>query len=323
MANSFFSQIRSYTSAFLRYLLFFLNLALLAGLGIKTAKAWVSDPFDFLDILDAFPGEPEFLDRAAAEKQFWMALSFETIVFIIGGFICYEILIKKKTIRRGLIAPLVIAFLWLTGESAFFFMPATDKGHTISVCRNMGISWNTKRGRCNLMDLETQRFARMAAAKKTKRAVVLPVRPAPVKPETAPQKKAASPVPAKQQPPVPAKTESASAGMEVKKPASAPAKTAPRKEKTPSAAPVSFKTGQAAPKPAAASKGKKPAQAKEEKSSKPALKAKPAASAAPAEKKPAAKKAQPAAAKKKQAKAKPVLKTEKTPSAAAEKKPQN
>lgn len=318
MANSFFSQIRSYTSAFLRYLLFFLNLALLAGLGIKTAKAWVSDPFDFLDILDAFPAEPEFLNRAAAEKQFWMALSFETIVFIIGGFICYEVLIKKKTLRRGLIAPLVIAFLWLTGESAFFFMPATDKGHAISVCRNMGISWNTKRGRCNLMDLETQRFARMAAAKKAKKAVVLPVRPAPVKAEAAPQVRPAA-VPAKQpapKAPAPAKKEAVPAEMKkaVPVPAPTPAKPAPKKKvKAPAPAQA------AAPKPAATAKAKKAAPAKGKKQAAPAPEAKPAVPVPAAQKKPAAKKAE-SAAKKPAAKAAP--KTGKTSPTVAEKKPQ-
>lgn len=312
MANNFFSQIRSYTSAFLRYLLFFLNLALLAWLGIKTAKAWVSDPFDFLDILDAYPSEPEFLDRAAAEKQFWMALSFETIVFIIGGFICYEILIKKKTIRRGLIAPLVIAFLWLTGESAFFFMPATDKQHTISVCTKMGISWNTKRGRCNLMDLETQRFARMAAAKKAKKkAVVLPVKASPVKSETTPRKH--SDTPAKPAAPVQApekKAVPAAGTKKASKAAPAAVKTTPAKAKkqTPDRT-------QAAPKPAAP-KAKKAVPAKEEKPAKPAVKTKPVPAPAP-EKKPAAKKAVPVP--KKQAKPETSPKTKKNPAVPVEK----
>lgn len=67
----------------------------------------------------AFPGEPEFADKVAAEKQFWGALTFETLVFVIGGFLCYELLIKQKTFRRGITAPLAGAFYGPPGKALF------------------------------------------------------------------------------------------------------------------------------------------------------------------------------------------------------------
>ena len=100
-----FSQIKKIGVSAIEYLLFAGNLALLAGLGVKTVRLWINEPFDFGDVVAAFPTEPEFVDKVSAEKQFWFALSFETLVFVIGGFLCYELLIRQKTLRRGLIAP--------------------------------------------------------------------------------------------------------------------------------------------------------------------------------------------------------------------------
>lgn len=148
-------------------LLFAGNLALLAGLGVKTVRLWINEPFDFGDVVAAFPTEPEFVDKVSAEKQFWFALSFETLVFVIGGFLCYELLIRQKTLRRGLIAPFAAVFLWASGESVNLFMPATDKARAIESCRAAGISWDAKRHRCRLMDLELRRFEQLKAAKES------------------------------------------------------------------------------------------------------------------------------------------------------------
>ncbi len=169
MKNSFFSQIGHYTVCFFKYLLYLFNLAVLAGLGVKTVNLWISTPFDFSDTLAAFPDEPEFINKAAAEKQLWGALTFETLLFVIGGFLCYELLIKQKTFRRGIIAPMVAVFLWTAGESAFLFLPATDKAHAINTCQAAKISWDTKNHKCRLMDLELKRFEKLKALKKATR----------------------------------------------------------------------------------------------------------------------------------------------------------
>lgn len=138
----------------------------------------------------AFPGEPEFADKVAAEKQFWGALTFETLVFVIGGFLCYELLIKQKTFRRGITAPLAGAFLWAAGESAFLFLPATDKVHTINVCRAADISWDAKNHKCRLMDLELKRFERLKALKTIRRPAAAVKKPTPPAAKAAPAPKA-------------------------------------------------------------------------------------------------------------------------------------
>ena len=229
MKNSFFSQTARYTVRFFKYLLYLFNLAILAGLGVKTVNLWISTPFDFSDMLAAFPGEPEFADKAAAEKQFWGALIFETLVFVIGGFLCYELLIKQKTFRRGIPAPLAAAFLWAAGESAFLFLPATDKVHTITVCRAAGISWDAKNHKCRLMDLELKRFEKLKALKTIRRPpeVKAAKKAAPVqKPATpaAPAAKKKAPEPPKKKPTVPS-------APAVKKTAPAAAKPAPAGKK--------------------------------------------------------------------------------------------
>lgn len=166
MENGFFSHIKRCTAWIFKYLLYQFNLILLACLGIKTAKLWISRPFDFSDTLEAFPQEPEFINKVYAEKQFWIALGLETLIFVIGGFLCYEVLIKQKTFRRGITAVLVIAFLWASGESLFLFMPATEKAHNINACRALNISWDAKNHKCRLMDLELRRFEKLNALKK-------------------------------------------------------------------------------------------------------------------------------------------------------------
>ena len=187
MKNNFFSQTGHYTVCFFKYLLYLFNLAVLTGLGIKTVNLWISTPFDFSDTLAAFPEEPEFTDKISAEKQFWTALTIETLIFVIGGFLCYEVLIKQKTFRRGITAPLVVAFLWAAGESIFLFLPATEKAQTINVCRAADISWDTKKHKCRLMDLELKRFEKLkalktirSAAKTTKKAAVTKPKPKPI-----------------------------------------------------------------------------------------------------------------------------------------------
>lgn len=156
--KTLFSQFRLYGAAAFRYTLFALNLLLLIGWGMKTAKLWFFLPFDFPEMLQRFPGEPEFADIKSAERQYRFALGFETAVFIIGAYLCYEFLIKTKSLRLNLIAPFAIAFLLLTAESASFFMPALDKIRTIQVCEKNNLTWNKKTNRCNLMELERRRI---------------------------------------------------------------------------------------------------------------------------------------------------------------------
>ena len=156
--KTLFSQFRLYTATAFRYTLFALNLLLLIGLGMKTAKLWISLPFDFPQILQRFPNEPEFTDIKSAEHQYRFALGFETAVFIIGAYLCYEFLIKTRSIRLNLIAPFAVAFLLLTAESVNFFMPALDKSRTIQVCEKNNLTWNKKTNRCNLMELERRRI---------------------------------------------------------------------------------------------------------------------------------------------------------------------
>lgn len=194
MENGLFSKTARAGARFLKYLLYLFNLALLGGLGVKTVNLWIARPFDFSDIMAAFPAEPEFLDKTSAEKQFLTAAGFETAVFVLGGFLCYEILIKQKSFRRGLIAPMFALFLLATGESAFLFFPATEKAQDINVCRTMNISWDTKNHRCRLMDLELRRFEKLKAAKKKRPIKRTP--PQPAQPATA------APQPEKTTPPV-------------------------------------------------------------------------------------------------------------------------
>jgi|GEM_PF-3251048 len=234
MENGLFSKTARTGARFLKYLLYLFNLALLGGLGVKTVNLWIARPFDFSDMVAAFPAEPEFLDKANAEKQFWIAAGFETTVFVLGGFLCYELLIKQKSFRRGLIAPMFALFLWATGESAFLFFPATEKAQDINVCRTMNISWDTKNHRCRLMDLELRRFEKLKAAKKKR-----PVKKAlPQKPLAQPEKTTPSAANAKATPtPQPAKSAHVPA----------PAKTARKKR---AAAPRKAPAADPAPKPA-------------------------------------------------------------------------
>ncbi len=234
MENGLFSKTARVCARFLKYLLYLFNLALLGGLGVKTVNLWIARPFDFSDMVAAFPAEPEFLDKANAEKQFWIAAGFETTVFVLGGFLCYELLIKQKSFRRGLIAPMFALFLWATGESAFLFFPATEKAQDINVCRTMNISWDTKNHRCRLMDLELRRFEKLKAAKKKR-----PVKKAlPQKPLAQPEKTTPSAANAKATP-TPATAKSARVP--------APAKTARKKR---AAAPRKTPAADPAPKPA-------------------------------------------------------------------------
>ena len=160
-----------------KYASFLFNLSLLAGLGIKTVNLWIAAPFDFSDTLNAVPNEPEWFNRHSAESQFWMATIIETLLFLIGGFLCYEILIKRKTFRRALVAPIAIAFLFAAGESIPLFLPATEKVHQISACKASGISWDAVNHKCRLMDLELKRFEQLKLHKRKKTATLkTPVR---------------------------------------------------------------------------------------------------------------------------------------------------
>ncbi len=168
MQIRFFSSLQEYSVLTVKYASFLFNLSLLAGLGIKTVNLWIAAPFDFSDTLNAVPNEPEWLNRHSAESQFWTATIIETLLFLIGGFLCYEILIKQKTFRRTLVAPIAIAFLFAAGESIPLFLPATEKAHQIGVCKASGISWDTVNHKCRLMDLELKRFEQLKLHKKQK-----------------------------------------------------------------------------------------------------------------------------------------------------------
>ena len=208
MKSNFFSHIRHFVVWIFKYLLYLCNLILLACLGIKTAKLWISRPFDFADTLEAFPEEPEFINKAYAEKQFWFALGFETVLFIIGGYLCYELLIKQKTFKRSFTAVLIVVFMWTSGESIFLFLPATEKAQAISACQALNISWDKKKHKCRLMDLELKRFEKLKALKKKRRSPVGAKKANSVK-KTAPASKKETNVPsvtAKKTPPSPQAT---------------------------------------------------------------------------------------------------------------------
>lgn len=171
MNDYFFSRVQKYSVLAVKYSFFLFNLALLAGLSVKTVNLWIADPFDFADTLAAFPEEPEFINKNAAENQFWAVLILETVLFLIGGFLCYEQLIKQKTFRRSIVAPIAVVFLWTAGESIHLFIPATEKAHQINSCKAMEISWDIKNHKCRLMDLELKRFETLKKRMKKKKTV--------------------------------------------------------------------------------------------------------------------------------------------------------
>ena len=166
MKKNLFSQAIHIFTAVVRIALYFGNVAALGALGVKTFKLWTNKAFDLLETMKAFPAEAEFVDLSAAERQVWRGIGFETFVFVIGGFLCYEFFIKPKSIRLRLIAPFVTAFLVLTGESVNLFLPALDKVHEIETCQMQGIPWSSRRHECDYMELERRRMERMLAAKK-------------------------------------------------------------------------------------------------------------------------------------------------------------
>ena len=149
----------------LRYGMFFFNLFLLLALGIRTIKSWFSLPFDFLEIMDNFPNEPEFADTEAAKSQFWTGIGLETAVYVVGAFLCYELLIKNKDLKKNLFAPFFIAFMLLTGESFMFFLPAVDKTREIDACLHMELTWNASKHKCNVMDFEKKRVQKLKRKK--------------------------------------------------------------------------------------------------------------------------------------------------------------
>ena len=263
MKKNLFSQAIHIFTAVVRVALYFGNVAALGALGVKTFKLWTNKAFDLLETMKAFPAEAEFADLSAAERQVWRGIGFETFVFVIGGFLCYEFFIKPKSIRLRLIAPFVTAFLVLTGESVNLFLPALDKVHEIETCQMQGIPWSSRRHECDYMELERQRMERMRAAKK----------PVKVRKKSVPHKSAALPSKAA----VPAPAVKAPAPKQIKpaapKPEAKPVepKTATDGQKTahaakpkpkPKRSPVKTTAAKAAkpePKPAAQPPSDKPA----------------------------------------------------------------
>ena len=232
MKKNLFSQAIHIFTAVVRIALYFGNVAALGALGVKTFKLWTNKAFDLLETMKAFPAEAEFADLSAAERQVWRGIGFETFVFVIGGFLCYEFFIKPKNIRLRLIAPFVTAFLVLTGESVNLFLPALDKVHEIETCQMQGIPWSSRRHECDYMELERRRMERMLAAKK----------PVKARKKTVPHKPAA--LPSKAAVPAPA----------VKAPA--PKQIKPKPEPKPEVKPVEPKTATDGQKTAPAAKPK-------------------------------------------------------------------
>lgn len=162
------SQIKTAAKAVLRYTLILFNLSLLIGLGVKSVRMWLYLPMDFPETLRNFPEEPEFLDVSSATHQFWGGLIFETVVFVIGSYLIYELFIKNRSIRTNLIAPFVVVFLLLTAESVNFFLPALDKMRMIEVCQKADLTWNKKNNSCNLMDIERRRIEEIKKSQRAK-----------------------------------------------------------------------------------------------------------------------------------------------------------
>lgn len=280
MKKNLFSQAIHIFTAVVRVALYFGNVAALGALGVKTFKLWTNKAFDLLETMKAFPAEAEFADLSAAERQVWRGIGFETFVFVIGGFLCYEFFIKPKSIRLRLIAPFVTAFLVLTGESVNLFLPALDKVHEIETCQMQGIPWSSRRHECDYMELERRRMERMLAAKKPVKARKKSI---PHKPATLPSKAA-----------VPAPAVKAPAPKQIK-PAAPKPEAKPKPEPKPEVKPVEPKTatdGQktapaAKPKPkrnpvkTTAAKAAKPEPAAQPPSDKPAKKLAPPKSLAP------------------------------------------
>ena len=262
MKKNLFSQAIHIFTAVVRVALYFGNVAALGAMGVKTVKLWTDKAFDLLETMKAFPAEAEFADLSAAERQVWRGIGFETFVFVIGGFLCYEFFIKPKSIRLRLIAPFVTAFLVLTGESVNLFLPALDKVHEIETCQMQGIPWSSRRHECDYMELERRRMERMLAAKKPVKARK---KSTPHKPAALPSK-AAVPAPAVKAP-APKQIKPAAPKPEVKpvepKTAIDGQKTAPaaKPKPQPKRKPVKTTAAKAAkpePKPAAQPPSDKP-----------------------------------------------------------------
>lgn len=241
MKKNLFSQAIHIFTAVVRIALYFGNVAGLGALGVKTFKLWTNKAFDLLETMKAFPAEAEFADLSAAERQVWRSIGFETFVFVIGGFLCYEFFIKPKSIRLRLIAPFVTAFLVLTGESVNLFLPALDKVHEIETCQMQGIPWSSRRHECDYMELERRRMERMLAAKK----------PVKSRKKTVPHKPAALPSKAA----VPAPAVKAPAPKQIK-PAAPKSEAKPKPEPKPEVKPVEPKAAADGQKTAHAAKPK-------------------------------------------------------------------
>ena len=282
MKKNLFSQAIHIFTAVVRVALYFGNVAALGALGMKTVKLWTDKAFDLLETMKAFPAEAEFADLSAAERQVWRGIGFETFVFVIGGFLCYEFFIKPKSIRLRLIAPFVTAFLVLTGESVNLFLPALDKVHEIETCQMQGIPWSSRRHECDYMELERRRMVRMLAAKKPVKARNKSI---PHKPAALPSK-AAVPAPAVKAP-APKQIKPAAPKPEAKpepKPEVKPVepKTAPDGQKTAPAAKPKPKPKRKPVKTTAAKAAKpEPTPAAQPPSDKPAKKLAPPKSLAP------------------------------------------
>lgn len=156
-----------YTAA--HFVLQTVNTACLVLIGYNTVRLWTDGVFDMKDTVAAFPAEPEFADKTALAYQIWGGTAFETMIFLFGSFLCYERLIRSKSLAKNLLAPLILAFVWACGNAVGPFLPAADKVSEIRTCQAVGITWNEKDHACNVMDLEKRRMDKFLAELKTKR----------------------------------------------------------------------------------------------------------------------------------------------------------
>lgn len=160
-------KIKRYTKIGLWWSVFCVNVSGLVFLAGRLFKIWTNQAFTLpREYFEKFPNEPEFASMTIAKEQLWFAVGSMTFLYLIGGYLCYDFLIKPKKIKINLISLFVIAFIWMTGEAIFLSCPALDKAITIQSCQTTKISkkskktysWNKENHYCNLLDAEKERM---------------------------------------------------------------------------------------------------------------------------------------------------------------------
>ena len=159
----------------LRFVLLAVNTACLVLIGYNTVHLWTDSAFDMIETARNFPDESEFADSSLI-YQIWGGISCEPLMFLFGGFLCYERFVRAKSLPRNLSAPIVLAFVWASGNAVGLFLPALDKISQIRTCLSTDITWNEKEHACNVMDLEKRRMDKfLAELKATRKKAFRPV----------------------------------------------------------------------------------------------------------------------------------------------------